>query len=97
MPKANHAGASEALKAYLLFRYRQTRMVSRTITLTRATALEKADIRNKNASRATMTLRKALDKLVQESILESYSQSLPTKPGDSFTVVLSEQAVHTPS
>ena len=97
LPQANHSGASETLKAYLLFRYRQTRMVNRTLSLTRTTALEKANIRNKNASRATMTLRKALDKLVQEGILESYSQSLPTKPGDSFTVVLSEHAVHTPS
>lgn len=96
LPKANHAGAAENLKVYLLFRYRQTRMATRTITLTRATALEKAGIRNKNASRATMTLRKALDTLIQQGVLESYSQTLPTQPGQSFTVILAENVVHLP-
>lgn len=94
LPSANYSKTHELLKAYLLFRYRQTRMASRQIVVTRQTALEKANITNKNASKATITLRKALDNLVADRTLESYSTPLPTKPHLSFEVVLSEHVVY---
>jgi hypothetical protein len=90
--KANHATTQELLKTYLLFRYRQTRMKSRTLTVTRQTALEKANITDKKERRATATLRKALDRLVAEGILESYS-ALPRYLHQTFEVILSQKAV----
>jgi hypothetical protein len=63
--------------------------------VTRQTALEKSNIRNKNARMATLTLRKALDRLVADGTLERFTAVLPTKPHDSFEVVLAEKAVHT--
>ncbi|MGN6697803.1 MAG: hypothetical protein ACTHMR_06575 [Thermomicrobiales bacterium] len=94
LPKANHAGTHELLRAYLLFRYRQTRMKSHTLVVTRQTALEKANITNKNPRMATQTLRKALDRLVAAGILDSYSTPLPPKPHESFEVTLAAAAVH---
>jgi hypothetical protein len=94
LPKANYAATHELLRAYLLFRYRQTGMKSRTLTVTRQTALEKTNIRNKNARMATLTLRKALDRLVTDGTLESFTAVLPAKPHESFEVVLAERAVH---
>jgi hypothetical protein len=90
--KANHTTTQELLKTYLLFRYRQTRMKSRTLTVTRQTALEKANITDKKERRATVTLRKALDHLVAEGILESYS-ALPRYLHQTFEVILSQKAV----
>ncbi len=84
------------LKAYLLFRYRQTRMESRSITITRGTAIEKAGIKTKNVTWATRTLVRALDKLVSEGTLEEYS-AVPLKVQQSFVVVLSSQAVQMPT
>jgi hypothetical protein len=95
LPKANYAATHELLRAYLLFRYRQTGMKSRALNVTRQTALEKANIRNKNARMATLTLRKALDRLVADGTLERFTAVLPTKPHESFEVVLAEKAVHT--
>ena len=96
LPKANYAATHELLRAYLLFRYRQTGMKSRALTVTRQTALEKTNIRNKNARMATQTLRKALDRLVADGTLESFTPVLPARPQESFEVVLAETAVHRP-
>jgi hypothetical protein len=93
LKNANYAKTYELLKAYLLFRYRQTRMASRKLVITRQTALEKTNITNKNSRRATMTLRKALDCLVEDGTLESYSSLLPAKSYESLEVVLSEEII----
>lgn len=93
LAKANHAATHELLRAYLLFRYRQTRMKNHTLTVTRQTALEKANIKNKNQRMATQTLRKALDKLVATGTLEGYSPDLPSKPHETFEVTLSPAVV----
>jgi hypothetical protein len=93
LPKANHAATHEALKAYVLLRYRQLNMKTRVIVITRRTALEKANIKNKNASMATVTLRKALDRLVADGLLERYSPDLPLQGHQSFEIVLSADAV----
>ncbi len=82
---ARHAATEEALKAYLLLRCRQTG--SRELTITRAVALEKAGITNKNVTRATYTLTKALDRLVADGTLVGYA-SVPLHPHDSFTVTV---------
>jgi hypothetical protein len=82
------------LRSYLLFRYRQTGMKTRALTITRQTALEKTNIRNKNPRMATQTLRKALDRLVADDTVESYTTVLPSKPHESFVVMLAEKAVH---
>ena len=95
LAKANHAATHELLRAYFLFRYRQTRMKNQTLTVMRQTALEKANIKNKNPRMATQTLRKALDKLVAGGTLEGYSPELPTKPQGTFEVTLAQSAVHT--
>ncbi len=97
LPKANYAATHELLRAYLLFRYRQTGMKTRTLTVTRQTALEKTNIRNKNPRMATQTLRKALDRLVADGTLESFTAVLPAKPHESFVAVLAEKAVHSPT
>ena len=95
LPKANYAATHELLRAYLLFRYRQTGMRSRLLTVTRQTALEKTNIRNKNPRMATLTLRKALARLVDDGTVERFSDVLPARPHESFEVVLAEKAVHT--
>lgn len=97
LPKANYSATHELLRAYLLFRYRQTGMKSRVLTVTRQTALEKANIHNKNGRMATQTLRKALDRLIAEGTLESFTAVLPSKPHESFEIVLAETAVHRPA
>jgi hypothetical protein len=89
---ASHAQTHELLKAYLLFRYRQTRMESLTLIVTRQTALEKANITTKHITWATRTLTKALEKLVEEGIIEQFSK-VPLKGHESFTVTLSESSV----
>jgi hypothetical protein len=86
---ARHAATEELIKAYIMMRYRQTRMESRTLTITRGTALEKANIKTKHVTRATQILTRALDKLVADGTLEQYG-SIPLKPHQSFTVTLSE-------
>lgn len=95
LSKAAHSATHELLRAYLLFRYRQTRMRSLTLTVTRQTAMEKANITNKNPRQATLTLRKALDKLVAGGTIEHYSASLPAKPHETFEVLLAANVVHT--
>ncbi len=52
---SSHSATHELLRSYLLFRYRQTRMKSHTLTVTRQTAMEKANITNKNPRQATLT------------------------------------------
>jgi hypothetical protein len=94
LAKASHSATHELLRAYLLFRYRQTRMKSHTLVVTRQTAMEKANITNKNPRQATLTLRKALDKLVANGTLEGYSASLPAKPHETFEAILAPSAVH---
>jgi hypothetical protein len=94
LSKASHSATHELLRSYLLFRYRQTRMKSHTLTVTRQTAMEKANITNKNPRQATLTLRKALDKLVANGTIESYSATLPAKPHETFEAILSPTAVH---
>lgn len=94
LSKASHSATHELLRAYFLFRYRQTRMKSHTLTVTRQTALEKANIRNKNPRQGTLTLKKALEKLVQNGILESFSPVLPARPHETFEVTLSPNAVY---
>ena len=95
LPKASHSATHELLRAYLVFRYRQTRMKNHTLTVTRQTALEKANITNRNPRQATLTLRKALEKLVANGTLDAYSANLPAKPHETFEVALSANAVHT--
>jgi hypothetical protein len=90
--KANHAKTHELLKSYFLFRYRQTRMVNRTLSVMRITALEKANITNKVQRQASVTLKKALDRLVANGILESYTE-VPRFSHGTFEVTLSKQAV----
>ena len=51
LPKANYSATHELLRAYLIFRYRQTQMKTQVLQVTRQTVLEKANIRNQNASR----------------------------------------------
>ena len=94
LSKASHSATHELLRSYLLFRYRQTRMKSHTLTVTRQTALEKANITNKNPRQATLTLRKALDKLVANGTIEGYSATLPAKPHETFEAILAPSAVH---
>ena len=55
--------------------------------------MEKAKITNTNKSMATVTLRKALDRLTADGTLESYSPALPTTPQEHFCVTLSGSAV----
>lgn len=88
LPKATHSATHELLRSYLLFRYRQTRMKSHTLTVTRQTAMEKANITNSNPRQATLTLRKALDRLVALNEIEAYSSALPAKPHETFEVIL---------
>jgi hypothetical protein len=92
LPKANRTATADALKAYFLLRYRQAQMRSRTLVVTRQDAVTQANIHNKNASMATTTLRKALDRLITEGLLESYSADIPLQEDESFEVVLSERA-----
>lgn len=94
LPKANYSATHELLKAFLLFRYRQSQPDDRVLTLTRETALEKANITNKNARMATATLRKALDRLVADGTVEQYSPIPPSKRNESFIVVLTESIVN---
>ena len=94
LSKASHSATHELLRAYLLFRYRQTRMKSLSLNVTRQTAMEKANITNKNPRQATLTLRKALDKLVANGTIEGYSATLPAKPHETFEAILSPTAVH---
>jgi hypothetical protein len=94
LPKANYAATHELLRAYLLVRYRQTGMKTRVLNVTRQTALEKANIHNKNSRMATTTLRKALDRLVAEGTVERFTPVLPTRLHETFEVVLAEKAVH---
>ncbi len=94
LSKASHSATHELLRSYLLFRYRQTRMKSHTLTVTRQTALEKANITNKNPRQATLTLRKALDKLVANGTIEGYSASLPARAHETFEAILAPSAVH---
>ena len=56
--------------------------------------MEKANITNKNPRQATLTLRKALDKLVANGTLDCYSPALPSKPHETFEVTLAASAVH---
>jgi hypothetical protein len=94
LPKANYSATHELLKAFLLFRYRQSHPEDRALTLTRETALEKANITNKNARMATTTLRKALDRLVADGTVEHYSPIPPSKRNESFMIVLTESIVN---
>jgi len=94
LSKASHSATHELLRSYLLFRYRQTRMKNHTLTVTRQTALEKANITNKNPRQATLTLRKALDKLVANGTIEGYSASLPARAHETFEAILAPSAVH---
>jgi hypothetical protein len=94
LSKASHSATHELLRAYLLFRYRQTRMRSHTLTVTRQTALEKANITNKNPRQGTLTLRKALEKLVANGTIEGFSDALPARPHETFEVTLAASAVH---
>ncbi len=87
LKSARHSATEETLKAYLLLRQRQTR--NQTIVITRSTALEKANITTKHTTRATQILTRALDKLVGDGTLESYTP-VPSKAQDSFTVIVSE-------
>ena len=69
-------------------------MKSLTLTVTRQTALDKANITNKNPRQATLTLRKALDKLIANNTIEEYSNTLPAKPHETFEVTLAGHVVH---
>lgn len=82
---ANYAATYELLFSYLMLRARQVR--STTISITRSTALEKSNIKVKHVTRATQILEKALNHLIEKELIESFS-AIPTKPNESFTVLL---------
>ena len=63
LPPANYAQTHERLRQYLLLRGRQSPGVGAALTLTREEALREAGITNKNVTRATQTLEKALARL----------------------------------
>ncbi len=86
--KANYSATSEALRSYFILRFRQTN--NRTLIIKRKVALEKANITNKNVGKATLTLRKALDRLVKDNSLERYTYVPPSDPEATFEVILSE-------
>jgi hypothetical protein len=90
--KANYSRTSDLLRAFFLVQYRQSKSRDNSMTFTRELLLEKANIKNKNASRATMTLHKALDTLVSDGTLESFSNPLPTKPSEVVEITLSKSA-----
>jgi hypothetical protein len=92
LPAANYAATHELLRAFLLFLYRETSPETRTLAFTRQLALDKANITNKNKSMATQTLRKALDRLVADGTLESFSPALPLGPEEELQVTLSSAA-----
>ncbi|HXG24682.1 MAG TPA: hypothetical protein VNJ09_09025 [Chthonomonadales bacterium] len=92
LPKANYAGTYERLRQYLLYCYRQSHPANATLTLTRETALEKAGITNKNVTRATHTLEKALHRLKAEGILHSFGP-IPLRPHETFQCVLNKDAL----
>src|SRR5258708_31781257 len=71
LPNAKYSATYEALRTYLLLRYRQTG--ERILTITRATALEKSGITTPNVTRAMHSLMHALEKLVADGTLESYT------------------------
>lgn len=87
LPSAYYSRTEEQLRAYLLLRYRQNNMESRTLTITRSMALERAGITNKNTTRATQSLRRALDKLVSDGTIKEYSP-IPLESRASFTITL---------
>lgn len=89
LPSAYRSRTEERLRAYLLLRYRQDNMESKSLTITRGIALERAGITNKNVTRATQTLKRALDKLVEEGTVEQYSP-IPLESRESFTITLGE-------
>ena len=91
---AKFSGTHERLKAFLLFRYRQMQMTSRTIGITRQTALEKSNIKTKHITRATQILTKALEKLIADGTLDEFT-AVPLKDRESFTITLSSKAVLT--
>jgi hypothetical protein len=82
---ANHSSTEERLKAYLFLCVRQTE--STLVVLTRQSALENAGITNSNAYQATRTLKRALDKLGMEGVIESYT-AIPIAPGDPIAISL---------
>lgn len=88
---ARHSGTEEMLRTYLMLRYRQARMASREIRLTRKDALEKAGITTGNVTRATQILERALNKLVEEGTVERYDK-VPIKPSETFSVLIGTQA-----
>jgi hypothetical protein len=94
LTKANYSSTPDLLRAYFIFRYRQMQMKSRELSVTRQTALEKANIKTKHVTRATQILTRALDKLVADGTLEQY-EKIPNKPQQSFLVILSNQVVTT--
>lgn len=92
LPKANYAGTHERLRQYLLYCYRQSRPADGTLTFTRETTLEKAGITNKNVTRATQTLEKALNRLVKEGTLRSFSP-IPLRPHETLQCVLNKESL----
>ena len=94
LPKANHAATHELLRAYLLFRYRQTRMKSHTLDRHPADGAGEGEHHQQEPAQATLTLRKALDRLVADGTLDCYSPALPSKPHETFEVTFAAAAVH---
>lgn len=90
LPKANYSTTHERLRQYLLLCRRASGEDRNEISLSRETALEKAGITNKNVTRATQTLEKALNRLVEEGILASYTP-LPRRSHGTFLCVLAER------
>ena len=92
---ANYSATHERLRAYLMFRFRQMRPADRVLVVTQQTALEKGGIRNKNLRQANATLRKALDKLVVNGTLESFTTIQSNPNNESIVFVISEQTAAT--
>jgi hypothetical protein len=92
LPKANYAGTHERLRQYLLYCYRQSHPPNAILTLTRQTALEKAGITNKNVTRATHTLKKALHRLMAEGVLRSFGP-IPPRAHETFQCVLNKETL----
>ncbi len=92
---ANYSGTHERLRQHLLLRCRQAPSPESVITLTREVAMREAGITNSNVTRATQTLEKALNRLIGEGVLLSFTP-VPLRPQDAFACIVSDAFLHEP-
>jgi hypothetical protein len=89
LPKANYATTHERLRQHLLYQLRQTKPDPPELAITRALAMEKSGITNKNVTRATQTLEKALNRLIEEGTLTGFTP-IPHAAAHTFTIVFAQ-------